>query len=123
MFAGANPTLFYTSLSLLFGGVAVIIVAKVVGLLVIQRRVANLMTDPQSTPMPGRVRHPPRGLFDEFSTMHQGITQRQTAMQTVMKTSVGLIAALGILAVVCYLAIGGGVVGLIVYLVQRYGVA
>lgn len=114
LFVGANPTLLYLSLTILVGGVVLrLITSGIVGLL-IQGKINRALAEP--------IRHvsvrPPFG-FGGFSETERRIDAHRKAVQS----SGGLVLIGTLVSMLCYVMMGAGVLGSLVYFVQKYGVA
>ena len=112
LFVGANPNLFYGSLTCIVVGIVLWVMVKLVVTSLIERRINALPLTEDLSPVYGL------GQMGSVTQMHQRHEERCEAIQQ----SVGFMSMANTLCYGCGFIGLVGVVGMIVYLAQRFNV-
>jgi len=119
LLTGANPHLFYLSLFCIVGGIVSWLLVRGVATSLVQERLQKSVAPP-----PGTDPHPliPMGGLGSMLREHSQMASRHRAVQRVMRESTGILTLANWAITLCWVVVGAGVVGMVIYLVQRYGV-
>ena len=120
LLTGANPHLLYWGVALILGGVAVMIVTSGITQALISQKV-NQATPVRRAASP-RTPRLGSGHFQDFQQRFQAVDDRLNATREAIQASQGIVLLNALVRMLCYLSMVVGVAGIVLYLLQKYGV-
>lgn len=119
LLTGANPHLFYLSLFCIVGGIVSWFLVRGLVTSLVQERIQKAMAPSPETDPYSLI---PRMGLGSMLREHSEMASRQQAAQAAVRESAGILALANGALSLCWVLVGTGVVGMVIYLVQRYGV-